>query len=237
MKRVVDATNIDNNESESVLGYESVTQCPRCKTSLIPNAVYAAIYIPKVPKPRRDNPCATILNYCANCQSCFIVSYNTHLIGTNRDITLYETVNAGSSEPICFCGSKFSDSIMNLSPKFIETYNQSENAEAINLTQIAGMGYRKALEFLVKDYAIKKNPDKQNEIESAFLSVCIKKYIDNPKIQTLAEKSTWLGNDEAHYNKDRTGENIPTLKKLITACADYIEIELTVDEANLIQKV
>ena len=27
---------------------------------------------------------------------------------------------------------------------------------------------------------------------------CLKDYIDNDKIKTLAEKSEWIGNDEAH---------------------------------------
>ena len=35
---------------------------------------------------------------------------------------------------------------------FLTIYNQSLSAEDNNLDQIAGIGYRKALEFLIKDY-------------------------------------------------------------------------------------
>lgn len=238
MRSTVEATYIDIDKCKSALGFESVNQCPRCKTSLIPTEVYAAIYIPKVPKPRKDHPCATILNYCPKCQNCFITTYNTHNIGIGRGgIQLFETVNEGNSEPIFFCGSTFSDYIKNLSPKFIEIYNQSENAEAINLNQIAGMGYRKALEFLIKDYAIHTNPNEKNKIESMLLSNCINTYIDKPKIKTLAERSAWLGNDETHYVKKHTDRDISDLKKIIKACVGYIDSELAVEDANTISKM
>lgn len=143
--------------------------------------------------------------------------------------------NNSFSEPTSFVGTGFSAYISDLSPQFVEIYHQSENAEAIGLNQISGMGYRKALEFLVKDYAIHKNSDKKNEIEKAFLSACIKNYIENPKIQTLAEKSVWLGNNETHYVKEHMDRNVSDLKIFIKACANYIEMDLTVEDAGTIQ--
>lgn len=238
MISVIEATYIDFNSSKSLLGFESVSQCPRCKTSLIPTPIHAALFIPKVPKPRRDHPSTAILNYCPQCQNCFITTYNARNTGSvERGIPLFETVNEGNSEPIFFCGSTFSDYISKLSPKFIEIYNQSENAEAINLNQISGMGYRKALEFLIKDFAIHFNPDKRDSIESISLMNCIKTYIDNPKIQTLAEKSAWLGNDETHYTKKHADRDVSDLKIFINACVGFIDSELAVEDANTIEKV
>lgn len=43
------------------------------------------------------------------------------------------------------------------------------------------MGYRKALEFLVKDYAIFLNQEDEDKIKNASLSSCINNYIDNIK--------------------------------------------------------
>ena len=57
------------------------------------------------------------------------------------------------------------------------------------------MGYRKALEFLVKDYAIFLNQEDEDKIKNASLSSCINNYIDNIKIRHLSLASTWLGND------------------------------------------
>ena len=41
-------------------------------------------------------------------------------------------------------------SVEELSPQFAELYNQAAAAEAYSLLDIAGMGYRKSLEFLIK---------------------------------------------------------------------------------------
>src|ERR1043166_3097052 len=43
--------------------------------------------------------------------------------------------------------------------KFIKTYLQSLVAESNGLDEIAGMGYRKAIEYLVKDWAIQNKPE------------------------------------------------------------------------------
>ena len=40
--------------------------------------------------------------------------------------------------------------------------------------------------------------EKSEEIKSTWMMKCLKDYIDNDKIKTLAEKSEWIGNDEAH---------------------------------------
>ncbi len=52
---------------------------------------------------------------------------------------------------------------------------------------------------MVKDYAIYKNKEKEKLIKETWMSDCIKNYIDNDQIKILAEKSEWIGNDEAHY--------------------------------------
>lgn len=44
----------------------------------------------------------------------------------------------------------------------------------MNLSQIVGIGIRKSLEFLVKDFAVYKNPSQSEEIKSAWLDVYIK---------------------------------------------------------------
>ena len=47
------------------------------------------------------------------------------------------------------------------------------------------MGYRKSLEFLIKDYAIAFHPDKETDIVKSQLSPCINEYIDNKRINLL----------------------------------------------------
>jgi len=105
-------------------------------------------------------------------------------------------------------------------------YNQSNTAESYSLNEIAGMGYRKAIEFLVKDFCIYLNPDKKVEIENLLLGKCISTYITDTEIKNLATASTWLGNDETHY------KDIQDMKLFIHALLYFIECRLTLDEAT-----
>lgn len=84
-----------------------------------------------------------------------------------------------SVEPTKFVKQTFDENITKLSPQFDKIYNQALAAESSGLDEIAGLGYRKALEFIVKDFAIYKHPDKTEEIKKLPLSQCINKYIDN----------------------------------------------------------
>lgn len=59
-------------------------------------------------------------------------------------------------------------------PVFAEIYRQSLQAQAENLYHIAGMGYRKAVEQLVKDYLTQKFPEKSDAIKSESLGDSIK---------------------------------------------------------------
>ena len=107
-------------------------------------------------------------------------------------------IKLNHSAPINFKERDFDDKLKEVSPQFAKVYNQALKAEEYSLDEIAGLGYRKALEFLIKDFAIYNNPEKSEEIKSTWMMKCLKDYIDNDKIKTLAEKSEWIGNDEAH---------------------------------------
>ena len=63
---------------------------------------------------------------------------------------------------------------------------------------MVGIGYRKALEFLVKDYLIQIQEEDSETIKRLELGKCINKMSDE-KIQILAKGATWLGNDETLY--------------------------------------
>ena len=98
------------------------------------------------------------------------------------------------------------------------------------------MGYRKALEFLIKDYAIHFNQTKEDSIKNQSLAQCINTYIDNLKIKDLAEKSAWLGNDETHYVRKHPDYDINDLKTFIDTCVNYIDMELNLEKARSIHK-
>lgn len=96
-------------------------------------------------------------------------------------------------------------------------------AESHNLNHIAGMGIGKSLEFLVKDFAVKLHPDKEEEIKGKLLGRCIQEYIDDTKVKIVAEKATWLRNDETHYVRKWEDKDVQDLKNLIRVTVNFIE--------------
>ena len=61
------------------------------------------------------------------------------------------------------------ENVEKVSPVFVEIYSQATVAESEKLDQIAGVGYRKAAEFLIKDYVISKNPDDEETIKKKYV--------------------------------------------------------------------
>lgn len=130
--------------------------------------------------------------------------------------------------------TKFSDAINNLSPNFVNIFNQSELSEQNGYNEICGMGYRKALEFLIKDYLCKIQPENSDTIKCELLSKSIDRIPEN-RIKILAQRCAWLGNDETHYIRKHEDYDVNTLKVLITSVIHYIEAELTFLSALEIQ--
>lgn len=128
---------------------------------------------------------------------------------------------------------EFPENVSNISEKFIEIYKQSLMAEKYGLNQIAGVGYRKSIEFLIKDYAISKveTESEVESIKSMWLMPVINEHLkEYPKLKALATAGTWIGNDETHYVKTHENKDISDLKRFITAAATYISADI---EANL----
>lgn len=127
---------------------------------------------------------------------------------------------------------KLPENIEKVSPVFVEIYSQATIAEREALDQIAGVGYRKAAEFLIKDYAIAKNKDDEGKIKTIMLGQVIATYLnDFPKIQALAKSVAWIGNDETHYVRRHDGKDIDDLKKFILSAAQFIAADYDADEA------
>lgn len=122
--------------------------------------------------------------------------------------------------------------IQELSPDFYEIYLQSLQTEQQGLDKIVGVGYRKALEFLIKDYAIKLYPDKATTIPKASLNQVITDYYKNlPRIQALSTVATWIGNDETHYVRKHPDKDSKIIKQFIISTMTFISAELDADVA------
>lgn len=96
---------------------------------------------------------------------------------------------------------------------------------------MCGVGYRKALEFLVKDYLVKGQPDAKADIEAKMLGLCIAKYVADQRVKQVAERAKWLGNDETHYHRRWIDKDVDDLKLMIKLTVHWIEAEYLTQEA------
>jgi hypothetical protein len=130
-----------------------------------------------------------------------------------------------SVRPLKPLASQFPESVAKMSPMFVAVFAEAEEAAQLELSQIAGPGYRKAFEFLIKDYAKSLAPDKAQEIETKFSGTVVSEFIADTRIQAVAKRSLWLGNDETHYLRKWTNHDISDLVTLIKLTANWIEID------------
>ena len=118
------------------------------------------------------------------------------------------------------------DGIKSMSPDFDEIYAQATEAGSRQLDQVAGIGFRKALEFLVKDYCISQHPNDAEKIKATPLASCIEKYVSDQNIKDCAKLATWLGNDETHYVRKWNDKDVEDLKSLIGLTSSWIETSI-----------
>jgi len=124
----------------------------------------------------------------------------------------------------------FSNEIEAISDNFVNLYNQSFYAEQKELIDICGSGYRKALEFLIKDYLKSKDPASADNIQKEPLSTAIRERVDNDKLKIVAERAAWLGNDESHYIRKFENKDLEDLKLLIELSTRWIEMEVMTNQ-------
>lgn len=225
MKIIKEMENLYSRK-KSYIEFEEEKICPVCKHAISP------IYVETILNAEGS---ATVFNYCCACQSAFITNYKVQKNGKSTGQSDYYDGDMLESLPNRFKPEEFDENVALLSPQFVKIYNQALAAETQGLDEIAGIGYRKALEFLVKDFAIHKSPDNIDDIKEIRLAKCIGKYIDDPRIATLAEKSAWIGNDETHYVRKQEDRDVSDMKKFIKAMLYFIGMVLTTEDAFSIE--
>lgn len=210
-----------SNSRESMEDVRLSPSCPCCGTTLFPKNLYSVC----IDHDEEEENVIYILNYCNNCSECFI---SKHLYDESTGFGYVFDSNA----PVKTVSCNFSDSIKNLSPDFVSIYQQASIADSLGLNLISGISYRKSFEFLVKDYAIHKNPHSSGTISSSPLMFCIKNYINDSRLVSLACASTWIGNDETHYTRKHPDYGTEQMKAFIHAFVTFIDAELSCEEAE-----
>lgn len=190
------------------------TECPLCKRG----------YYGRPLSTWSDRRWVCSLYYCNGCSN-FFISGGHQRKDNLEQMSVYSHPSLGTI-------TKFNNSIEELSPNFVKIYNEASQAEEKGLTKICGAGFRKSLEFLVKDYASHMNPEKTEEIRDSNLWNVISLYIKHEDIKILAQKSAWIGNDETHYVRIHDDLDFQDLKEFINAILGYVTAELSVKKAK-----
>lgn len=190
--------------------------CPICHTSIVPQFQFGA------PGGQRYGSQAVIVYRCpsARCGESFFSYFERR----GQQFFLIGARPAEPEPPI------LSDFVRKLSHNYCDIYTEAHAAEELGLRQICGVGYRKALEFLIKDYLIARRPNDTASIETTFLGPCIENYVADANVKAVAKRAVWLGNDEAHYQRRWLDKDLNDLKALPELVVRWIETEHLTEE-------
>lgn len=169
------------------------------------------------------------IHWCPHCSRGFVVEH--HMIAHEEILGVYGTdINyvecSQSVFPTRVDNLTIDENIRQISPRFYEVYKQCLKAKKSGLNELYGMGFRKALEFLVKDFAISENSAERCNIVSTSLHNCIEKYFKDSEAKTGLLACKWIGNNETHYINSNDKEDLQLLEELIDDTLYYIHREL-----------
>lgn len=186
--------------------------CPICGFGVSPSFVTALF------RRREDEFDAVFVCPKTDCKRMFIASYRK-----NFQASFYYLVTVLPQIPKV---ESVAAEVAEISPQFVEIFKQAAQAEAYGLGEIAGVGYRKSLEYLIKDYCFAQNPDKEDDIKKRPIAQVIEGFVSNENVKQCAKRAIWLGNDETHYVRKWVDKDIKDLKLLIQITVNWIQQEV-----------
>lgn len=219
-------------QSNIYVTFDEPDICPICLHSIEPILLSSRFHV----FDEEDFILFSAFFECTFCKKSFITAYSLELDSQLPSGCYYHSVKTLYSSPSHFKKQEFSECVATNYPSFVKIYNQSLEAEHYNLDEIAGIGYRKALEFLIKDFLIIHEGKDEAKVNPTALGNCINTMIDNPQLKTVASRATWLGNDQTHYEQKYTDKDINDLKRLIKLSVNWIEMIYLTEEAEQIER-
>lgn len=116
-------------------------------------------------------------------------------------------------------------------PRFVEFYSEAIEAEKMGLENIAGTGYRSAIECLIKDYALAFELDTKEYLSDPKLTFnnAIDRYVkDDDLLKGALHFIRIVGNGYTHWNKS-TSISLPQLK-------NYVDIIIQIFKSKFMMK-
>lgn len=200
------------------ININSPDECPNCHKSI--ESIYRGnIFV-------EDESMFYVCFICSSCRKTFLARY---YYSDNSYLTYPNKVLGGTKKH-----KEHSAEIIELSSEFVSIYDEALTAEHEGLETLSAMGYRLALEHLIKAYCIRLHPNEKQAINENSLSTCIKKHLPDD-IKELLEKTSWLGNDYAHVVNKHENITFKEYKELVDIC--ILEIEKEIKKAILLEKI
>lgn len=213
------ATDLNSTASGQVHVDELPNVCPICHVTIQPVLLGA------------PNACTSewleVAFRCTNkkCRRQFIALYKySRLNGSTKVYSIDQVLPATPKAP------EFDEAVKVLSPNFQSIYGQSSVAETYDLMELAGTGFRKAFEILIKDYATSLDPAEGEKIKGKQLAEVIRDHLSGNKLTIVSSRAAWLGDGEAQNENRWIGKDLQDLKKLISATVHFIAMERLVAE-------
>lgn len=202
--------------------------CPNCKKPTNPHLVHSSYF------ELSDSENSVVLTIrCLGCKHFWIEEFLATKYSTGNYSYDYDyKVEHIKVSPKLPTDIPISDDVTLISPIGKQIYAQALKAEYEQLDHIAGIGYRKALEFFVKDFSIATNPDDEEKIIKMSLKQVIEKYIKDEDLKTFALASTYIGNDEGHYYRNNPDKDFTDLKNYLHGVIHYMEMKLNFLDAQ-----
>lgn len=220
-----------SDTSARYVAWEEVpSECPHCGRSMRPPYLLDKAFCSAQGSEYRNAELVELFQCTySDCQKYFIQVFKI----VSRETRGYETKPIHYDYSHNFVKASIPDRVETVSPSFVQIYSQSVQAENSGLDEIAGIGYRKALEFLIKDYAIKAFPDREQAIKNAYLGKVIADELDEfPRLKNLAKAANWIGTDQTHYIQKFSGADLQSMKSFITSAALFVAADANADEAQ-----
>lgn len=206
--------DIFNCAPEMNCTYQKPAQCPYCGLGCDPLILNHNLVSPFTSRPPHF---VFLVLQCTACKKLFTATYMVE--------------NAHSS--LCCMTPEHSDvfsdeQLENLSPRFIEMYNQALRAKDNGDLNLAAIGYRTALEILVKDYAINELHEPREKVVNKKLFPAISEYLPANTLIKAADVIRILGNDHTHYERKYPEFDFKLLQEYMDIFINLVRVRLLI---------
>jgi hypothetical protein len=193
--------------------------CPICRSSVEPKFLTAVLN-----GEGGDSPILQLVYRCPRkfCGRAFLSFYE----GIPQSGSGRRWYFLHHAAPVTPAAPRIPELVAALSERFQRVYTQAAAADELKLDEVAGPGYRKALEILVKDFALTMPGVDPATVKRTLLGPCIETYIPDERVKRVAKRAAWLGNDETHYERRWENQDIEDLKRLLAMTINAIDNEL-----------